>query len=110
MMTEAEQRELWKFPRHIQRDISKLRTYTRTRMQIINGYDPCHYCDYPFSSYTEHYLTECPVNLRYRESLITGNIHHITDTRRKVTAILQEQARQGYKNITKLLQRFPISQ
>ena len=110
VITEAEQREMWKLPRHIQRDISKLRTHTRTRMQIINGYDTCHYCDYSFSSYTEHYLTECPVNLRYRESLITGNIHHITDTRSKVTAILQEQARQGHKNITKLLQRFPISQ
>ena len=32
VMTEAEQREMWKLPRHIQRDISKLRTYTRTRM------------------------------------------------------------------------------
>ena len=110
VMTEAEQREMWKLPRHIQRDISKLRTYTRTRMQITNGYDTCHYCDYPFSSYTEHYLTDCPVNRRYRESLITGNIHHMTNTRSKVTAILQDQARQGHKNITKLLQRFPISQ
>ena len=110
VMTEAEQREMWKLPRHIQRDISKLRTYTRTRMQITNGYDTCHYCDYPFSNYTEHYLTDCPVNRRYRERLITGNIHHITDTRSKVTAIFQDHARQGHKNITKLLQRFPISQ
>ena len=35
-ITEEEPKLLWKLPRQIQKDLSKLRTFTRTRRQIID--------------------------------------------------------------------------
>ena len=80
-ITEEERKLMWKLPRQIQKDLSKLRTFTRTRRQIIDHQDTCHYCDYLFVDYAAHYLTECPANRIRREKLVTGNMYHIGDSR-----------------------------
>ena len=47
-LSTANQKQLWKLPRNIQKDIFKLRTCK----QITKGQDQCHYCDYAFIVYT----------------------------------------------------------
>ena len=109
-MSESEKKQLWKMPRLIQKDIFKLRTYAKTYKQITEGHDTCHYCDYTFDVYTDHYLIECPVNRIYRSKLITGNIHHMTSTKTKVTAIQQDQARHGHQTLPLLITKYPPTQ
>ena len=109
-MSKSEKRQLWKMPRLIHKDIFKLRTYVKTYKQITEGHDTCHYCDYTFDVYTDHYLIECPANRIYRSKLITGNVHHMTSTKTEVTAILQDQARHGHKTLAQLITKYPLTQ
>ena len=109
-LSTANQKQLWKLPRNIQKDIFKLRTFSKTYKQITEGHDQCHYCDYDFSVYTDHFLTECPANKTFRDKLLTDNMHHITCTSAKVRAILHDQAQHNHKTLTQLLTKFPISQ
>ena len=96
--------------RNIQKDIFKLPTFSKTYKQITEGQDQCQYCDYAFSVYTDHFLTECPANKTLRENLLTDNMHHITCTNAKVRAILLDQAQHNHKTLTQLFTKFPISQ
>ena len=109
-LSTANQKQLWKLPRNIQKDIFKLRTFSKTYKQITEGHDQCHYCDYAFSVYTDHFLTECPANKTFRDKLLTDNMQHITCTSTKVRAILHDQAQHNHKTLTQLLTKFPISQ
>ena len=109
-LSTANQKQLWKLPRNIQKDIFKLRTFSKTYKQITEGHDQCHYCDYDFSVYTDHFLSECPANKTFRDKLLTDNMHHITCTSTKVRAILHDQAQHNHKTLTQLLTKFPISQ
>ena len=109
-LSTASQKQLWKLPRNIQKDIFKLRTFSKTYKQITEGHDQCHYCDYDFSVYTDHFLTECPANKTFRDKFLTDNMHHITCTSAKVRAILHDQAQHNHKTLTQLLTKFPISQ
>ena len=109
-LSTANQKQLWKLPRNIQKDIFKLRTFSKAYKQITEGHDQCHYCDYAFSVYTDHFLTEYPANKTFRDKFLTDNMHHITCTRAKVRAILHDQAQHNHKTLTQLLTKFPISQ
>ena len=109
-LSTVHQKQLWKLPPNIQKDIFKLRTFSKTYKQITEGHDQCHYCDYDFSVYTDHFLTECPANKTFRDKFLTDNMHHITCTSTKVRAILHDQAQHNHKTLTQLLTKFPISQ
>ena len=43
-------------------------------------------------------------------TLITGNIHHMTSTKTKVTAILQDQARHVHQTLAQLIMKYPLTQ
>ena len=75
-ITHEQHKALWKVPRHIQKDIHKLRTFRRTRSQIIDHDNQCHYCKGNFAHYTDHYILHCPVTIRYRERLYIDIQHH----------------------------------
>ena len=97
-ISEEHLRQMWKLPRHTQKDISKLRTFARTRMQIVEGHDTCSYCDYPFEDYTTHYLSECPANRTERIKLLTDDMHNITDSHKKARAILTAKPERDTSN------------
>ena len=65
-ISESEKKQWLKIPRLIHKDMFKLRTYAKTYKQFTEGHDTCHYCDYTFDVYTDHYLIECPANRIYR--------------------------------------------
>ena len=109
-ISEEHLRQMWKLPRHTQKDISKLRTFARTRMQIVEGHDTCSYCDYPFEDYTTHYLSECPANSTERRKLLTDHMHDITDSHKKARAILNSQARTGHVKLMQLIRKYPVMQ
>ena len=60
-----------KVPRHIQKDIHKLRTFQRTRGQVIENDNQCYYmyCEGGFAHYTDHYIRHCPATRSYRKRL-----------------------------------------
>ena len=75
-ITHEQHKALWKVPRHIQKDIHKLRTFQRTRGQIIDHDNQYYYCEKDFAHYTDYYILHCPATKRYRERLYTDMHHH----------------------------------
>ena len=67
-------------------------------------------CDYLYVDYAVHYLIDCPANIIQREKLVTGSMCHIMDSRNKITAILNHQARTGHRILTELIKKYPIFQ
>ena len=98
-ITHEQHKALWKVPRHIQKDIHKLRTFQRTRGQIIDHDNQCHYCEGNFTHYTDHYILHCPV---------TDIQHHQGSTSTRTSSIMKTQAARQHKELITLLGRFPI--
>ena len=109
-ITHEQHKALWKVPRHIQKDIHKLRTFQRTRGQIIDHDNQCHYCEENFTHYTDHYILHCPVTIRYRERLYTDIQHHQGSTSTRTSSIMKTQAARQHKELITLLGKFPIMQ
>ena len=70
-ITHEQHKALWKVPCHIQKDIHKLRTFQRTRGQIMDNDNQFYYCEGNFTHYTDHYILYCPATRKYRERLYT---------------------------------------
>ena len=88
----------------------KLRTFQRTRGQIIDNDNQCHYCEGNFTHYTDHYIIHCPVTIRYRERLYTDIQHHQGSTSTRTSNIMKTQAARQHKELITLLGKFPIIQ
>ena len=109
-ITHEQYKALWKVPRHIQKDIHKLRTFQRTRGHIIDHDNQCYYCEGNFTHYTDHYILHCPVTIRYRERLYTDIQHHQGSTSTRTSSIMKTQAARQHKELITLLGKFPIMQ
>ena len=108
--TQEQHKALWKVPQHIQKGIHKLRTFQRTRGQIIDHDNQCHYCERNFTHYTDHYILHCPVTIRYREKLYTDIQHHQGSTSTRTSSIMKTQAARHHQELITLIRKFPTMQ
>ena len=109
-ITHEQHKALWKIPRHIQKDIHKLRTFQQTRGQIIDNDNQCYYCKDKFTRYTDHYILHCSVTRRYRERLYTKIQHYQGNTSTRTSSIMKTQAARHHKELITLTGKFPIMQ
>ena len=107
-ITHEQHKALWKVPRHIQKDIHKLRTPKRTRGQIIDNDNQCYYSEGNFAHYTDHYILHCPATRRYRERLYIDIQHHQGNTSTRASNIMKTQAAKRHQELITLIGKFPI--
>ena len=89
-LSTANPKQSWRLPRNIHKDIFKLHAFSKAYRHIMEGRDQCHYCDYAFSVYTNHFLTECLANKMFGDKLLTDSMHHISGISTKVRSIPQD--------------------
>ena len=109
-ITHEQHKALWEVIRHILKNIHKLRTFQRTRGQIIDNDNQCYYCEGNFAHYTDHYILHCPATRRYRERLYIDIQHHQGNTSTRTSNIMKTQAERHAQKLTTLIRKCPIMQ
>ena len=87
-----------------------LRTFQRTRRQIIDNDNQCYYSEENFAHYTDHYILHCPATRRYRERLYIDIQHHQGNTSTRTCNIMKTQAARRHQELITLIGKFPIMQ
>ena len=99
-----------KLPRQQQRMLHKIRLSSKTYSQIKGQEEMCPYCENPFTNRAKHWCINCSVidfERRNIQDYLTEEQVNLQDFK-LVTAILNSQNSRKYKELLKLLKKFPF--